>query len=312
MSEIDYEELIRSPLDELEHQPGNGWAIAVVGAAFGLVLGYLLTVGFGGGQDEAVVGTTGAPVTTTTLQVLEAADYPQGYVEVAPDIAAMVEEVILGDEIITIAFSSAIKRGADPAEAKWPVGGSWILESAGGTTVASERMVIGRFSPGAFAVQFAARPFNGEAVFTEVRANALRELDVFSGSVETGFEGEPFTAPETLTAPVNQEVTLIIPKLALGRFLGSVEWETVGADLGTTVRVAATLLDENGDVVGSFERFPEFIEPDDHGISEIYWSNPFPADQEGAVAVSVEYDVGVVREEPVSIAFDLSSVPVGR
>ena len=311
MREIDYEELIRSPLDDLEGRSGNGWGIAVAGAAFGLVLGYLFIVSLGA-QEESTVGSTDAPATTVTPQVVETPDFPSFYVEIAPSLAARVEEVILGEEIITVAFSSTVKRGSDPTEANWPVGGSWLLESAAGTTVESSRVVVGRSNPGAFAVQFPARPFNGETTFTEVQAFAFWEVDYFSGSIEAEFDGEPFTAPETLTSSVNQDVTLIVPKLTLGRFLGSVEWQTTGADLGTTMKMVATLLDENGDVIGSFSGFPSFIEPADHGISEISWSEPFPTGQEGAVSLSLDYTVGVVSEAPVSIDFDLSSVPVGR
>jgi hypothetical protein len=311
MNEIDYEELIRSPLDDLEGRSRNGWGIAVAGAAFGLLLGYLFIVGLGG-REEPTVGSTDAPATTLAPPVFETPDYPPGYVEIAPDLAARVEEVILGEEIITVAFSSAVKRGSDPTVANWPVGGNWLLESAAGTTAASERVVVGRSNPGAFAVQFAAQPFNGETTFTEVQAFAFWGVDYLSGSIEAEFDGEPFTAPETLTSSVNHDVTLIVPKLTLGRFLGSVEWQTTGADLGTTMQIEATLLDENGDVIGSFRGFPGFVEPADHGISEINWSEPFPTGQEGAVSLSLDYTVGVVSEVPVSLDFDLSSVAVGR
>ncbi len=315
MSEIDYEELIRSPLDDLEGRSSNGWALAVAGLGLGLVLGSLLAVGLNRGESEPLATTTSTSTTTTTTTVGSsgaAADYPPGFTEIGPGLAANVTEVILGEELVTIAFTAAVQRGDDPVAANWPVGGTWLLESGSGAIAESSRVVVGRYSPGAFSVQFPAAPFNGETEFVTTRIVERWDVETFTGSEEIPFDGEPFTASETLSIPVNQEVTLIVPALKLGRFLGSVEWQTAGAELGTTVHLVATLVDVDGGVVGSYERFPEILEPGDHGVMEIYWSEPFPTGQEGAVTASLGYTVGVVRTVPVSIDFDLGDVPVGR
>ncbi len=311
MTEIDYEELIRSPLDDLDESTGNGWSVAVLGAVLGLGFGFLLTVGIGGGSDEAVTTIT-TPTTAVTLPEPIAADYPPGYSEIAPGLAVLGHEVILDDEVTTVAFTSAVKRGEDPVAARWPAGGTWILETGSGTTIESARVVVGRFSPGAFAIQFPTTALGGETDFNSVRVVERWDVDQFVGSVEIPFGGEPFTAPEVISVPVNQEITLIIPELELGRFLGSVEWRATGAESGASVRITATLLDADGEAIGSYSGFPEAIAPSDRGVLEIFWSEPFPTDQEGAVAVSIDYTIGVVTETPVSIAFDLTGVPVGR
>ncbi|MDJ0954282.1 MAG: hypothetical protein QNJ81_11445 [Acidimicrobiia bacterium] len=313
MSGIDYEELIRSPLDDVPEKSGTGWSVLIGGLGLGMALGLLVALGLGGGDDEPAVAADPATTTSTTAApVAEPSEYPVGFVELGAGFAAKSGEVILGDELITVAFTAAARRGDDPQDVAWPVGGSWLLESASGTVVESSRVVVGRFSPAAFTVQFPAQPFNGETEFSGTSAIERWDTEVFTGSVQIPFGGEPFVAPETISIPVNQDVTLIVPTLKLGRFLGSAAWQTVGAPLGTTVAVVATLLDENGEVIGSYERFPENLDPADSGVIEIYWSEPFPIGQEGGVTVSLEYTVGVVEESPVSVSFDLSNVPVGR
>jgi hypothetical protein len=241
-----------------------------------------------------------------------AADYPRGYLELVDGFAAHSNEVILGDDVITVAFTAAARRGEDPASVSWPVGGVWLLESVSGTTAESTRVVVGRFSPGAFSVQFPAAAFNGETSFSSARIVERWDTDTFTGSVEIPFDGEPFTAPDPISIPISQEVTLLVPVLELGRFLGSAEWQATGAELGVTAQLVATLVDADGEVVGSYEGFPENFPPGEYGVQEIYWSEPFPTSQEGAVAVSLEYTVGVARMSPVSIGFDLEGVPVGR
>ena len=104
MSGIDYEELIRSPLDDLDEQAGNDWVPATIGAVIGLLLGYLLTVGLGGGEGEPAAATSST--TTTTTAPVAPADYPSGFDEVAPGLAASSDEIILGDEVITVAFTT--------------------------------------------------------------------------------------------------------------------------------------------------------------------------------------------------------------
>ena len=312
MSEIDYEELIRSPLDDLDERQGNGWSVAAVGVACGLLVGWLATFGLGGEEQPDDAVPTSTTTTTTVAPVAEAADYPPGFVEITDGLAAYGNEVILGEEVITLSFTTAAKRGEDPAATQWPVGGSWLLESASGAIVESSQVIVGRFSPGAFSVQFPASALNGETEFREARVVEFLDTVEFTGSVEIPFAGEPFQAPEPVSVPVSQEVTLIFTEVELGRFLGSVEWQTTGAEMGTTVQVVATLLDENGDVVGSYRRFPDILEPTDRGVLEIYWSEPFPTGQEGAVTLSIEYTVGVASQIPVSIDFDLTDVPVGR
>lgn len=312
MNEIDYEELIRSPLDGLEESTGDRWAIALLGVVLGLAVGLPLTSGLREGAEDAPVVTIADTAAVVAVVSAEAADYPQGFTEIAPGLAAYPGEVILGDQVVTVGFTTAVVRGQDPAEAAWPAGGSWLLTSGSGVVVESSRVNVGRFHPGVFAVQFPAEGFNGDTEFTNARAVERWDTEYFAGSTTMPYDEEPFAIAEALSIPVSQGVTLIIPKLELGRFLGSVEWQTAGADLGTTVSISATLLGADGEAIGSYSRFPEILAPGDSGVLEIFWQEPFPTDQEGAVELLIEYEVGVVSETPVSINFDLSDVPVGR
>jgi len=311
MSEVDYEELLRSPLDDADKRVGPGWATLVAGVVVGLIAGYLAT-GWVDGGSEVAVTTSSSTTTTTTIPEVNSPDYPAGYVEVAPSLAAEVNEVILGDNLITLSLTTAVERGQNPTEVGWPIGGVWILESATGTAVESSRVVVGRYSPGAFSIHFPAEAFAGETEFVRLNLVERWDTDRYAGSIETPFDGEPFTAPEILSTPINQDVTLFIPDLRLGRFLGVLGWETTGAEFGTTVRIVATLYDENGDEVGSYQRVPEIIDPGESGYMDIHWGGPFPIGQEGAVSVALEYTVGVVERTPISVEFDIADVPVGR
>ena len=310
MSEIDYAELIKSPLDDEEITPGAPWSVAVPGAALGLLVGWLLTLG-GGGADEPS-DTTVPPPTSSAPAVVEATDYPPGYEELAPGLAATASELVVTEDSVVLGFTTATRRNLDPADVAWPIGGTWLLESAGGNTLESTRVVNGRFSPAAFSVHFPAEEPNGDASFTEARLLERWDVTEITGSIELPYGEEPFAIDAPLSVSIDQSVTLIIPRLELGRFLGAVEWQTVGAEMGTTVQVAVRLLDADGAVVGSYERFPEVRDPGDGGVLEVRWSEPFPTDQEGAVAVSLEYTVGVVESVPISLTFDLTDVPVGR
>lgn len=312
MSEIDYEELIRSPLDDVEERSEGGWSLAVVGMGLGLVLGSLLAAVLGGGQDESEVVAAITTTSTSVVPFVVASDYPTGYTEIAPGLAAHANEVILGEEFVTVGFTTAVRRGDNPAVADWPVGGVWVLESGSGATAESVRVVIGRVFPGVFSVQFPAAPFSGEAEFVTARVVERWDRETFVVSEQMPFAGEPFTAPEPLVVPVNQDVTLINSELRLGRFFGWTEWRTTGAELGTTVNLIATLTDGDGAVVGTYAGSPVILEPAHDGVIELRWGEPFPTDQEGAVTASLGFTVGVVQSVPVSIGFDLNDVPVGR
>ena len=86
--------------------------------------------------------------------------------------------------------------------------------------------------------------------------------------------------------------------------------ERLGWRLLSTGGTARALRDAGCDVieVGDHTGFPEILDLSTYGITEIYWSEPFPTGQEGAVSVDIEYDVGIVEATPVSIEFDLSDV----
>ena len=61
MNDIDYEELIRSPLDGLDDDPVSPWLIAGVGVMVGVAVGYLMTILIG---SDTTTTTTPSPSVT--------------------------------------------------------------------------------------------------------------------------------------------------------------------------------------------------------------------------------------------------------
>lgn len=311
MSDIDYEELFRSPLDN--QRPAVGWMAAGSGLVAGILVAVLLSIVLGTANETNQATETSDPGTAAPPPEAIAADFPAGYVEIVPDLAAKPSELIRGDEVIILAFTTAVKRGSDPLNPTWPIGGTWWLEAASGTGVESSRVILGRFSPGAFAVEFPAAPFVGEIEFARAMMIERWDHPEVTGSVTVPFAGEPFVMNEPVSTPVDQETTLILDELELGRFLGRVAWTLEGPQqpIGR-VLITVTLLDADGARVGSYGAFPEVLDPAQSGVMEILWQEPFPSSQEGAVSAVAEYSVGVVEVVAADTTFDLSDVAIGR
>ncbi len=310
MSNIDYEELIRSPLDELPSGSGPGWAAVVGGVVLGLVGGLSLLSAIR--NDPAVVEATAAPSASTVAPESGPAAYPPGYTEMAPGLAAHIGEVIVDDDLVVVTVSTVVARDGDASAPIWPLGGTWWLESAAGTVVESSRVVMGRFAAGVFSVEFPAAPFSGETTFATTSLAERWDQHTISGSVTLPISGRPFVAPEPVSVVVDQDVTLVLTAVELGRYLGKVEWKLQGTAHGGRVNVEAALLDGAGGEIGRYGTFPDLLDPNDHGVIEILWEAAPNVDQEEATTVVLEYSVGVVEVTPVSVSFDLTSVPIGR
>jgi len=309
MSNIDYEELIRSPLDDLEPTGRPRWWLLIVGAFVGVLVGWVLVIALRGGESDSAVVSV---VSTTVVADVIAPEFPDGYVELAPGLGAQIGELILQDDKITMSVSTLVARGGDVLAPQWPVGGTWWLESATGVVVEDQRVVLGRFSPGVFSVEFPAAPFRGESQFARVSLAERWDQHAMAGSVTLPFTGEPFVAGEPITIPVSQDVTLIVANLELGRYLGKVEWDLQGPENGGRVEIAALLLDEEGVEIGSYSALPILLDPRDHGINEILWGQPRAVDQATAVTVRLDYTVYVAEITPDNISFSLAGVPIGR
>jgi len=317
VSGIDFEELLQSPLDEPRGARGEGWWPAIVGLVVGLIGSALLTsfVRGTGGEDEEALPTT-TQISTTEAPANEppqALDYPAGYEEIAAGVAAKPSEVIFGTETITVALTTVVKRDMDPLDNGWPLGGRWRLEAPDGAVADSIRVILGRSSPGAFAIEFPSGPFAGETSFSLVRMVERWDHSDVSGSVDLPFGGEPFVAPDPVTVRLTDEVTLTIPRLELGRFLGRVDWALHGAGpAGGRVLVNATLLDAGGDRIGAYSSFPVLLVPSDSGTTELRWQEPFPISPDGGVTVVLDYMAALVEEVVTDITVDLTGVPIGQ
>lgn len=314
MSEIDYQELFRSPLDDPDMQ-GSGKLVPVggglvAGVAAALLIGLIL-----GGGNEAISESTVALQTTEAIvpTVEESTDYPAGYVEIVPGLAVRPGELIRSEEFITLSFTAAAARGGDPLQPIWPVGGTWWLETADGAGVESSRMILGRFSPAAFSVEFPAEPFTPQASLARTVLLERWDHPEISGSISIPFTEEPFALDQPITIPVTQETSLIVEALQLGRFLGRVDWAIQGpGNPQARVLIEVVLLDADESEIGRYWAYPTLLDPADSGVTEIRWQQPFPTSQEGAVSAVVEYSVGIVEVVPTNVEIAIDSIPMER
>lgn len=314
MSEIDYEELFRSPLDDPESAGTNGWMPAGGGLLAGVAI-VLLAGALWGGSDvgtESVVTSTSLTASPASVAE-EPSRYPAGYQEYVPGLGIRVGEVIEGDEVITVAFTTAMERGSDPFDELWPVGGTWWLETSDGSSAESSRVVLARYSPGAFSVEFPAGAFSDSSAFAMVSMIERWDHPSAAGSSSVPFSGEPYVMPEPLVISISSGASLILEEMELGRFLGKAVWAIQGdGEPLARVIISAVLLDADGNRIGSYQSFPEILEPAAGGVLEILWAEPFPTSQEGAMTVEVEYEVGIVESVPADLSIDLGQVPIGR
>lgn len=315
MSDIDYEELFRSPLDDADSTGGSGWAPLGGGLVIGVVAVLVAATLWGGGDVEpaAVATTTSSTQPSSPVAAGEPSPFPPGYNEYVPGLGIRPEEVVISDEVISVTFTTAVERAGDPLRQSWPLGGTWWLEAADGSGVASTRVVLGRFSPGALSVQFPVGGFAGSPELSKVSMIERWDHPAVTGSSSLPFAGEPYVMSEPLVVPISDEANLILDELELGRFLGKAVWRIEGdGDPRARAILSAVLADADGNRVGAYSSFPEILEPATGGTVEILWSEPFPTSQEGAVTVAIEYEVGIVESVPAELVVDLSDVPVGR
>jgi hypothetical protein len=313
MSEIDYAELFQSPLDDEPGGRGGRWGPI----AGGLIAGVLVIAGIAmlDSSDEIVPATATMAPTTTTIAASapEEPSYPPGFTEIAPGLAAQPYELIRQDDSLLVAFHTAVRRDTDPGDVAWLIGGSWWLGGSDDSGIESSRVVLGRSSPGGFAVEFPRSGGGGEAGVSTVRMIDRWDLEAESGVEQIPFDGEPFEMPQPLTIPISDSANLVIDQLQLGAFIGRVSWRLDGGDdpIGRVV-VEATLLDTAGEEVGSYGAFPFILDPTADGMIEVFWQGSFPPQQEVAVTAEVGYTVGLVEVVATDIEFDLQGVPEGR
>ena len=312
MSEIDYAELFKSPLDDEPDDRSSRWGPIAVGLIAGVLAVGALSLVDGTAESEAPP-TTATPTTPIAASSPEVLLYPPGFTEIAPGLAAQPFELIRADDTLLVAFHTAVERDSSPTDVAWPIGGSWWLGSAGDTGVESSRVVLGRSSPGVFTVEFPRSEVSDGGTVGAIRMIERWDLLTETGSEQVPFSGEPYEMAEPLSIPVSRQATLVVDELQLGRFLGRVDWSLDGSDgpIGR-VLIEVTLLDATGTEVGTYGAFPEILDPAGSGVTEIFWQEPFPQGQEGAITAEVRYTVGLVDVVSTDIGFDLQSVPDGR
>lgn len=311
MSGIDYEELIRSPLDDLDTDVESvSWVYVVAGLVVGIGISLLLASLFG---DSATTVEPSIVVETpevATVVDLVSPDYPEGFTELVPGIGAAVSEIVRTDETVAVTFLLAVARGEDVLARTWPLGGTWSLESLSGTVAQSTRVVLSRFTPAVFTVEFPAAAFGEERMFSSVDAVELWDQVTVSGTVEQPFADTPWVAAP-VSEPISTATTLILVNVELGRYLGLVEWQLQGPEPGGIVDLVARLLDGDGVEVGTYAADFNPIVPALNGNVDLRWQGQFRVDQRAGATVVLDYTVTTVDKTAVDVSFDLSTVSSG-
>jgi hypothetical protein len=316
MAGPDFEELFKSPLDAPPGDDERGWLSPLLGVLTGLVATSVVLLILGGGGDAAATTTSNLPTATPTsaAPAAPAPDYPAGYVEMAPDLAARPVATVVGDETIRVSFVTVVARDADPLAPRWPLGGSWVLQAADGSAVASDRVILYRFSPGIFAVEFHLPDSMGPATpLARITMTERWDQHDITDSISLPYAGPPFVVPEPLDLPLGTGAALVLSDVEYGRYQGQMTWNVTGCPAeGSRVVAGATFLDDSGTAIGSYGEFPTLIEPSAAGIIYLTWEQPFRINQEGTETVRLDYTVGLVSVVATDVSFDLTDLPTGR
>lgn len=139
-----FAELTRSPLDSPpdRRRPAHprrrlpGWMTWLGGLLAGALLvgvGYVI----GGSRSEPVIAATTTIAVAPPTTAPAAVPYPDGYVPVTDLIALRPEFHVTNGSQLLIGFSTAVRRGFDPAMSETFTGGRWELELEDGTIIPS-------------------------------------------------------------------------------------------------------------------------------------------------------------------------------
>lgn len=304
MSTPDFEELLRSPLDDGGEDRGRiSWLPLATGAFVGVALGAALAAALGNSVDEPATTTTVLADDGDTAVVTVVADptpFPAGYTPISTDVAVRAEEPVTGTGRTLVPLTMAVQRGVDPAEAARPLGGQWEV-STGNTTVTSVRTVYDPEHPSVFSVEFpglASPPL-------EMRLVERWDPRPAQGETTLPWSDLPFASEEPVAIALGGGASVTLTKVEMGNFIGRIEWTLGEGDLAI-VDIEVGLYLEDGSLHGEYASGPVDLDPEPgEGFIDYFWLSGFSVDQDDASTMTIRVTASRGERIPVDIEIPL-------
>lgn len=301
--EIDFDELLRSPLDPEDETRGRGapWWPVVAVLTVGALAGWMI-VAASAGAPEPSSGADEAAPTTTAHVVAEAAPFPAGYVPIGPDVAVRPEEPMrIGDRLL-VPFTTVLRRGADPANVARPLGGRWELAGDAGVMAASGT-VYDPIMPSVFSVVFPVP----DAFPESIRLVERWDPEPVTATLEMPFTALPYVVDEPVDLDLGDGVHLAVTRLELGNFQGRARWSLDGATLGI-VSLRIRLFEADGSVLGDYEpAAATSLDPQrGEGFLDYVWGPGFGVDQNIAATFTLTAEVQLGVPTPADVEITLT------
>ena len=288
--EVDFAEILRSPLEPDPHGRAPSAWLPLVGAFLlgGAIAATLVSAVANSDEPDAVqpiVVPAPEPVAPATI-VGDATPFPDDYTAIATDVAVRAETPIVYDDRMLVPMTSVVRRGADAADVARPIGGRWEVRTGEGI-VRSQRIVYDAFLPDVFSVEF---PSQTEMPGGIVMIERWDGTEV-SGEIEMPWPGVTYRSDAPIVIDLGTGASLVVTDLELGNFLGHARWELRGAELGF-VELSVELLDESGSLFGPYVQASRSVDPEPlAGFISYFWQPGFRVDQDDAAALRLTANV---------------------
>lgn len=299
MSTSNFEELLRSPLDDDgADRDRASWLPVGIGALIGVIVGSALAFALGDPTEQTATTTTAlaeADPEVVTV-VADPAPFPDGYTPITTNVAVRAEEPVTDTDRTLVPLTMVVQRGVDPAEATRPLGGRWEV-STGNTIVSSVRTVFDAGQPSLFSVEFPALASPPVAMRLVERWDPRPA----ESRITIPWSGLPFDAREPITLDLAAGVSVTLTKVDLGNFLGRIEWELVGGELAI-VDVEVALFLEDGSLLGEYGAGPVDLDPEPgQGFIDYFWAPGFSVEQDEATTMTLLVRASLGERVPIDI-----------
>lgn len=302
MSSADFEELLRSPLDDDGgDRERTSWLPVGFGALVGVLVGAVLVVTVGNAADQPTTTTTLAaqedPETVTV--VADATPFPDDYTPISTDVAVRAEEPLTDADRTLVPVTLLVPRGVDPAEAARPLGGRWEA-STGNTTVSSVGTIYQPGHPAAFSVEFPALA----SPISEMRLVERWDPRPAENEITLPWTGLPFESEEPILVDVGG-ASVVLTKIEMGNFIGRIEWELVDGDLAI-VDVDVALHLEDGSLLDEYSNGAVELDPEPgQGFIDYFWVPGIQVEQDDAATMTLRVRASLGERVPIDVEIPL-------